>query len=640
MKAAAKNIEAIYSLSPIQEGLLLDSLRAPASHLYHCQFPFTLHEVVDVAAFQKAWQTAVSRHAVLRTIFVWEGMETMRQVVLRKADLPLRVEDWRAFTKDEQQQKLADYYAQDRNSAFDFSQSPPIRLALFRVEDERYEFICSCHHVLLDGWSCVLLFKEVAAHYRAYREGRELRLPKPRPYRDYVSWLKKLELSEAEAHWRRTLQDFVRPSTLPLVDDARSFSDERREWSQSVSEQTTRALERIARDSQLTLNTIVQGAWALLLNLHSGEPDVVFGSTVSGRSIPLEGVESMIGVFINTLPVRVRIERELTVEQWLRRIQQDQAAARQFEFTPLVQIHGCSDVPGNVPLFNSIVVFENFPTEAFEENYQVDAHSRAQRNIKSSVPVQLENTNYPLSLHAIVEQSLKLRLQYDPRLFSAEASRQLLDRFNLILESLAREPRSLSEIEWLTGAERARILSQSKGNAAPVATEIVTQLIERQATENPDAVAVVHGEAQLSYRELDQRAEELASYLCGFGIGSEQVIAICLSRSPEMVVALLGVLKAGAAYMPLDPAHPPERLAYMLDEVGPPLMLTEESLRERLPSSWAQVVCLDADWEEIKQYGNNRASAVSGKNLAYVIYTSGSTGRPKGVMVAHKGIVN
>ena len=333
---STKNVEDFYPLSPMQQGMLFHSLFAPESGVYVEQMSCTLRGDLDLSAFERAWQRVVDRHPILRTAFVGEGLKEPVQVVHRKVQLPVEQQDWRTFPPTEQEACLESFLQAERERGFDLSKAPLMRLALMRTDDDAYEFIWTNHHILLDGWSIPLLLQEVFAFYESFRRGQDLRLGPPRPYRNYIVWLKRQNMEQAEAFWRTTLAGFTAPTDLvvdrPLegVADQKERYDEQEVW---LSRETTAALRSLAQQHHLTLNTLVQGAWALLLSRYSGEEDVVFGATVSGRPTDLPESEFMIGLFINTLPVRVRVPPEALVVDWLKGLQGQLVDMRQYEYS-------------------------------------------------------------------------------------------------------------------------------------------------------------------------------------------------------------------------------------------------------------------------------------------------------------------
>jgi amino acid adenylation domain-containing protein/non-ribosomal peptide synthase protein (TIGR01720 family) len=632
-----KNVEDVYPLSPMQQGMLFHTLYDPG--LYMEQTISTLHGNLNIEAFQRAWQYVVDRHPVLRTAFLWEGLASPLQVVRRQARLSWTIDDWRGVDPAEQESRLQQFVRDDLARGFDLGKAPLMRLALFRSSDDTYHFVWSQHHILLDGWSLPQVLSEVFRSYEAFAQGRELPLPRPRPYRDYIAWLQRQDMAQAEAFWRRFLAGFSAPTPLG-VDRAISLEpDEPQHGGHEIHlpADLSGSLQALARQHGLTLNTLMQGAWALLLSRYSGERDLVFGTTVSGRPADLPGVEQMIGLFINTLPVRVQIRPETTVLAWLKDLQAQQAELRQYEYSPLVEVQGWSEVPRGQALFDSLLVFENYPVS--EGGGPGDARpSVVMGAIRSD-----EGSNYPLNIIIAPADRIALRVNYDRRRFDAATIERLVGHFRVVLAAMAAQPQQrLGDLSLHTPAERRQILGEWNATAAPFPQDrCLHELIAAQAERRPGAIAVAWGEQQLSYHELNLRANQLAHRLQQLGVGPDARVGLCLPRSLDLVVALLAVLKAGGAYLPLDPGYPQELLRFMLSDAEVAVLLTVESLKTALPEIAGHVLSIDADHAVLAQGSPiNPPSYVQPQNLAYVIYTSGSTGQPKGVQVAHQGLVN
>jgi amino acid adenylation domain-containing protein/non-ribosomal peptide synthase protein (TIGR01720 family) len=630
------HIEDVYPCSPMQQGMIFHTLYAPESGVYIFQINGVLRGNVNASAFGRAWQLVIDRHPVLRTAFGWQSQDNPFQVVGRHVELKLRQLDWRGVPATEQAQRLATFLKADREQGFDLAKAPLLRLALLRLADDLYHFCWSSHHLLLDGWSTPLLFKEAFMLYRGINRGEEVKLEVSRSYREYIEWLQGQDLEQAEQYWRERLRGFSAPTPLGVDHPAPDLlsPDDYSEQKIHLSQATTTVLQALARHHQLTLNTIVQGAWALLLSRYSRQQDVVFGATVSGRPANLEGVERMVGPFINTLPVRVKVREQAGVMEWLKGLQAEQVEMREYEYSPLVEVQGWSEVGRGVSLFESAFVFENYPVERIvqkqDEGYSIG-------NVESA-----EMTNYPLTLVVEPGRQVLLRIMYDcGRLDEATVSRMLKHLLTLLSGIAAHPGKRVSELPFLTEEERHQLLAQ--GNNASVAypqKQAIHQLFQTQVEQRPDAVALVYEDRQLTYRELNERANRLAHHLQSLGVGPELRVAICVERSVEMVIGLLGILKAGGAYVPLDPEYPKERLAFILRDAQASVLLTQRELVARLPEHEAHVVLLEPDPEAFSgASADNPHSDVSPDNLAYVIYTSGSTGLPKGVLVSHANVL-
>lgn len=364
---SSKNIEAAYPLAPMQQGMLFHTIYAPESGMYFEQLLYTVEQKLDVSAFLRAWQRVVDRHPILRTAFVWDNIEKPVQVVGKSVHLPHEEYDWRGLSKQEQQEKLEALLQADLLQGFKLSKAPLMRLFLLQLEEQVYPVVWSFHHLLLDGWSLSLVLKEVFAFYQAFRQGRDLHLESSRPYRDYIAWLQQQDLAAAETFWRKVLAGVRTPTPLGVDKVVTNNPEEMIKYDDQqihLSTTATTALTSFARQHQLTVNTVVQGTWAILLSRYSGLEDVVFGTTVSGRPATLAGVESMVGLFINTLPVRVQVSPQADVLSILKQLQAHLLEMRSFEYSPLVQVQGWSEVPRGVPLFDSLVVFENYLVDA------------------------------------------------------------------------------------------------------------------------------------------------------------------------------------------------------------------------------------------------------------------------------------
>lgn len=630
------NIEDIYELSPLQQGMLFHTLYAPKSGLYFQQHRFSFQGGCNISALKRAWQKAVNRHPVLRTSFYLEDLDKPLQVVHQRVKLPFELHDWRKVPPPEQEARLEAYLKEERKSGFVLSLAPLIRLTLIRIADDTYELIWSHHHMLLDGWSGYLVAKEVADCYVAYCRGQDLHLEPVRPYGDYIAWLQEQDLAEAKAFWRRSLKGFTNPTPL-VVDrvarpDKDEYYDEQHVW---LARATTDAMRSFVSHHKLTLNTLVQGAWALLLSNYSNEEDIVFGVTMSGRPATMIGCESMVGLFINTLPVRVSAVPQASLLAWLKALQDQQAEMRQYEYSSLVQVQGWSDVPRGRSLFESILVFENHPGSANvpeQKDTQTIIHAHA-----------ADRTGYPLTVLAVPGPELGLRIIYDTSRFDTAIISRMLCHLQTLLQGLVSNPEQrLGLVPLLTEAERRQLLftwNHSKTDY-PEPTAI-HHLFEAQVMRTPETLAVVSGEKQLNYRELNRRSNQLAHRLRSKRVGPDVLVGICLDRSIEMVIALLGVLKAGGAYLPLDPSYPQERLGFMVEDALATVVLTRQELVEGLAEMRAEIICLDSDWTVIAQENEeNPVSGVVADNMVYAIYTSGSTGRPKGVVMTHSSLSN
>ncbi|MFC4494856.1 amino acid adenylation domain-containing protein [Streptomyces ovatisporus] len=628
-----ENLQDVYELTPIQEGMLFHSLFAPESGVYLEQLSFTLSGHVDPAAFRKAWQDVAGRHPILRTGFHWEEVGKSLQAVHRHVDVPVEEHDWRDVPPGEREGRYEAFRAEQRRLGFDLRRPPLMKLALIRLEDGLYRLFWSFPHLIMDGWSFGLVLQEFAALYAAHCRAEPSGLAPARSYRDYVAWWKQHDMKGAEAFWRRELAGYVPspaleigPPATELQGPTHSFVPDRSLGS------LVRDLDELARENRLTLNTLVQGAWLLLLGRYTGRDDVISGATSTHRPSDLPGAETIVGPMITTTPVRARIDPAERLLPWLRRLQDSMTAAREHADVPLHLFPQWAELPGGHTLFETDLAFENTPPPDMAlHGLEITGFSYDGR------------PHYPLTMVVFPQEDLPPRLVHDRRRFPEPVAETLLSHFNHLLGGMAGDPgRTLGEIEPYTPEERVGLLDGGHRPEAVAedADACLHEIFSRQAARTPDTVALVCGTDTLTYRELEERANRLAHHLRDLGAGPEERVGLCLERSSDMVVGVLGVLKSGAAYVPLDLAQPRERMAYVLADAGASLLVTHGAAAEHAPGFDGRVVDLDRDADAILARETSAPSPDTGPSgLAYVIYTSGSTGRPKGVELPHSNVV-
>ncbi|KUL63367.1 non-ribosomal peptide synthetase [Streptomyces sp. NRRL S-1521] len=628
-----RDVEDLLPLTPLQEGMLFHRLVGGDDDVYVDQAALLLEGVSDPDALALAWQRVTDRTPALRTSVVWEGVPVPLQVVHRRVEVPVLQLDWRELDAAERAERLERLRADDLARGLDLGAAPLMRLTLVRLPDARLHLLWTSHHLILDGWSLAQVLTEVSDEYAALTTGAEPRPPARRPFGDYVRWLAGQDTGTAHAHWRAVLDGFTTPTPLP-VDRARRPGHETRSadvHTAALSDEVSARLARTARTAGLTLGTVVQGAWALLLSRYSAEPDVLFGTTVSGRPDDLPGADAMVGMFINTLPTRVRVDGDRTSADWLRELQEEQAQARRFSAVSLAELTSLSGVPAGSPLFDSMVAFENYP---------FDEARSATTGIRLADVSSRDATNFPLVLRAYQGERFGFDLAYDPELFDATTVRGLADRFCLLLTELADDPdRPVRALAWTTAEERRRMLTDWNGAASGRPADTLDALFAAQAARTPDAEALTCGDERLDYATLDTRASRLAHRLAELGAGPETFVALALPRSADLVVAVLAVLKTGAAYLPVDPRLPAERVRHMLADAGPVALVTT-----RQDETGTDVPRLLLDDPQVRADLARRPAAGPARRAlpespAYAIYTSGSTGRPKGVVVPHANVV-
>ncbi|ONI88959.1 non-ribosomal peptide synthetase [Actinosynnema sp. ALI-1.44] len=567
------NVDDVYPLTPLQAGMLFHSLVETDSYVDEIQI--VLDGVTDPRALGAAWQRVVDRTPVLRTSVLWEDVDQPVQVVHRDVVVPVT-------------------YGKPEPGGFDLTRPPLTRIAIEQTATDQVTVTWTSHHILLDGWSTAQVFAEVCDEYRGAVTTTR------RPFRDYLRWLGTQDHQAAHQYWRDVLSGMDGKTPLPY--DRRPQGAHQAESTESVKLTIAGdGLRQIAQSNGLTINTIVQGAWALLLGKHSGQSDVVFGTTVSGRPAELAGVESMVGMFINTVPARVDLTTSQNVATWLRDLQSAQSESRRHDFVSLARIQSGGS------LFDSVVVFENYPlSDATTEPRVVEVRAR-------------DNTTFPLTLSAHVADQLHLDLAYDPRLFDRETVQRMADRLEVIITGL--DPTStLDQVPWTTSHEQELVMAQGAGARIEVPDLTYPEIFRAQVTRTPHRTALVFHEHRYTYAELNAEANRLAHWLIAQGAGREQVVALRLPRTADMITAILAVFKAGAVYLPIDRELPQARVDAMTADARP--VVTLEALPE-----------LDG-WSDVEPV------PPQGHHAAYIIYTSGSTGVPKGVVVEHRSLAN
>ncbi|MGW3678932.1 non-ribosomal peptide synthase/polyketide synthase [Streptomyces prasinus] len=635
-----RTVEDVYPLTPMQAGMLFHSLMDPRARTYVNQVQAVLHGVTDPHALAEAWRRAADANPVLRTRLVWQETAEPLQVVRQRAAVPVTHHDWTGRPAEECARDMEALLEADRQAGIDLGTAPLMRLALIRLAPDRVRMVWTFHHVLLDGWSAAQVFDEVCERYAALTTGHRPRVPDRPPFAGYLRWLAGRDTGRAERHWRETLAGFTAPTALPR--DRRPAEAHRTSSSGTVrvtlGKEVSARLKDTAQRAGLTVNTVLQGAWGLLLHHYGGGDDVVFGTTVSGRPAELPGVESMVGLFINTLPTRLRIDPGRPLLEWLREVQAAQSESRRHDFVSLAQLQTWSEVPGGTSLFDSIVVFENYP---FDEG------ALARHGLAVEQERDLEPTNYPLSVVVAPGDDVTVSLDYDPEAFDAATVESLGAGLRTLLTRIAADPgRRPADLPVLEPADGRRLLDRLAGPVTSPPRRTLADAFAAQAARTPDAPAVTAGAEHLTYRRLDERANRLARLLIEAGAGPERFVALALPRTADLIVALLAVLKSGAAYLPLDPGHPAERVAFLLDDVRPDAVITCAETSARLPDGPCPRIVLDdaacaarlAAASAAPVTDGERRGALLPDHPAYVIHTSGSTGRPKGVVVAHASV--
>ena len=479
-----RNLEAVYPLSPMQQGMVFHTLYTPESGIYFEQTTFTIQGQFEVSAFEQAWQQVLDRHTILRTSFAWQGLDRMLQIVHKDVKALLELQDWRNIPTAEQQARFGSLLTTERSRGFDLSIPPLLRLSIIQTANDSYRVLLNHHHALLDGWSMPLLFKELFAFYEALTREQGLTLLPARPYHDYIIWLQTCDLAAAEVFWHKELDGFVPVTWLPVQEAASPFSGASRptEQSEHLSTNSTAALQAFARQQHLTIGTLIQGAWALLLSHHFQRDEVLFGITVAGRPAELPGVMNMTGLFINTLPFRAQIAPQSRLLEWLQQIQEKVIEIQRYGYSPLAQIQAWSGVPRGLPLFDTLLVFENYPNQT--------ALSELFGGLRIGNVRSIEQATYPLTVAVTPGEQLNLKILYDPARFEPAVIQRLLKYLCQVLENMVADPNQhLSTL--LTKSEYVQVFENwtIKAKVYPSQTSLVSPL-KQQVEQPPESMAV------------------------------------------------------------------------------------------------------------------------------------------------------
>ncbi|MFE5871458.1 amino acid adenylation domain-containing protein [Streptomyces roseifaciens] len=631
---AGSALEDVYPLSSLQEGLLFHAVYDDGSRdVYVVQSHLDLGGPLATADLAAATDALLQRHANLRAGFWYDDGEDPVQFVQRHVDTPLRELDLTTLAADRpvQEEAVRAAMEQDWNHRFDLAEPPLLRLTLLRLGPDTARLVVTCHHLLLDGWSMPILVRELLTLVGS--RGDLAALPPVRPYRDHLELLAGRDADAARRAWTAALDGIT--EARPVAPGAGLGTPaEPADVEAEADPDLTAALTVAARTRGLTLGNVLHTLWGVLVGSLTGAGDVVSGTTVSGRPADLPGSDTMVGLFINTLPVRVRLAPGATLAATAAAVQAEQAALMDHQHLGLGGIQRLTPVEG--PLFDTLLVVENYAGS--DDVPGVLGAAAAACGLRVTGLGARDATHYPLTMRVLPGDTLRLELGYRPDVFDRAAAQRIADRFLHLLTLFADAPETpLARLDLLLPDESRSLAGEWNATDRPVPGGTLVTRFAEQLAATPDATAVVYEDHELTYRQLDEQSDGLARELAAAGAGPDRIVAVAVPRSAELMVSLLGVLKSGAAYLPLDLDHPAERLAGTVDDAAPVCVLTTGAERPRL--SWLQdvpVLLADAP----RAAAPLQQPAAGPRHAAYVIYTSGSTGRPKGVVVTHEAIVN
>ncbi|WP_010503926.1 non-ribosomal peptide synthetase, partial [Paenibacillus elgii] len=595
---------------------------------------FDLRGSCNVDAFAKSLNILTQRHAALRTNFYSGWKEEPLQVVYQNKSSELYYEDLSERNESEREAYMAEFAEKDKARGFDLAQDALMRVSILRTEEETYRCIWSFHHIVMDGWCMSLIIREVFESYFAILEKRQPELAEVSPYSQYIEWVGRQDSKEATSYWSDYLTGYEQQTTLPKVKPqgkAEGYVSEKLTY--VLGKELTERMNQVARQHQVTVNTLIQTVWGIILQKYNGNQDTLFGSVVSGRPAEIPGIESMIGLFINTIPVRIRCENDAIFSEVMIRNQEQALASRAYDTYPLYDIQALTEQKQD--LINHIIVFENYPVEQQMEQWA----SYGQASLAIANVEMIEQTNYDFNLVILPGEALTLCFRYNALVYEQASMNRIQNHLVHIMEQVVDNPHiRVNDLQLVTAEEKAQIVGAFNDTGAAYPGEkTIHQLFEEQADRTPEQVAIAFEDKQLTYGELNTRANQLARTLRANGVQADQLVGMMVERSLEMIVGILGILKAGGAYVPIDPEYPEERIRYILEDSGAQVMLAQSHLQGRIPDCGV-FVALD-DEISYSTDGLNLERNNGSDDLAYVIYTSGTTGKPKGNLTTHRNIV-
>ena len=618
----------IYPLSATQEGMLYHSLYEDHSEVYIEQLTTDILSQFNLNFFEKAWQQLLNQHDILRSCFIKDQLNIPIQCVHKTLKPDIRQLDYTNFSSEEQQQKINTFLEADRREGFLFEEAPLMRITLIQLSDTNYKMVWTFHHLLLDGWSMPILFEELLSNYQNCIEEKEKKKSDEDRFEDYIHYLHAKNKFSEEVYWKQYLKGFSSPSLLPFTTskERNNGGGKMRESSICFEQSFSDKLTHFCQKNNLTVNTVIQGVWSFLLSNYTAKEDITYGITVSGRPSELPNIDKRVGLYINTIPLRAKIDKNQNIVDWLTNLQKVQASSSEYQYSALKDIQDWTNQSGD--LFDSILVFENYPIKACLED---TSWALKVANVQLK-----EATNFLLTITAIMEEKLLIQFAYNEDLLSEFYINMIRDHFYHVLQQFVVTDQ-LFDIKLLTNEQENLVISKfNHTNTNNPKDTTVIDIFKEQVSKTPNLDALVYNEERLTYTDLDRQSDKVATNLVSQGFKAGDFCLLCLDRSPEMIIGILGILKAGGAYIPIDINLPQERISYLQKDTKANFVLTTQTFNALFDDTLQSKTALIEDFLD-----NEHIEFVCTTNLeslAYVIYTSGSTGKPKGVMITHDNL--
>ncbi|MFS0553781.1 non-ribosomal peptide synthase/polyketide synthase [Brevibacillus sp. 179-C9.3 HS] len=627
-----ENIAKIYPLTPLQEGMLFHAVKDSNSSAYCLQMFATIQGDFHLPLFEESINKLVENYEVLRTVFVYQNLQRPRQVVFKERKAPVHFEDISHLPEQDQNDYIKAYTSQ--HHSFDLTKDILMKTAIFQTGENKYQFVWAFHHIIVDGWTLGVLQGKLLSYYAALRKGESISRETVKPYSEYIKWLDKQNKDEALTYWQNYLEGFDHQADFPkkkYVAEGGTYVHVESLF--TIAPEQTQQLMHIANQNQSTMSSVVQALWGILASKYKNTEDVVFGSVVSGRPPQIQGIESMVGLFINTIPTRVQTNRQQSFSELLGTVQKHALSSTTYDFAPLYEIQSKTELKQE--LIDHLVTYENYPDNSLK-------HLEDSLGFQFTVENGEEQTSYDFNVVVAVApwNEMFVKLSYNAAVYEREFVDRVEGHLKKIIEQVIHNPEILlQDISIITDEEKQQLLVAYNDTAADYPQDkMIFELIAEQASQTPNKVAAVCGDNSLTYQELHVRSNQLARALREKGITRGSIVSIMAEHSLELIVAMMAVLKSGGAYLPIDPEYPLERIQYLLDDSQTTILLTQKHLQENIDFT-GNILYLDNP-SLYEGDSTNLDTVCTPDDLAYMIYTSGSTGNPKGAMITHQGLVN